>query len=524
MSESPGLGRCPRCGADVSLENLDGLCPACLMAAGALSHSIGTVTSGSEQGGTRSAPFRLAAGESFGRYRIERPLGRGGMGEVYAAEHLDSSRRIALKVLSQALGDSRDRARFLREGQLAASISHPNSVYVFGSEEIEGVPAISMELLPGGTLKDRVKANGPLPIADAVDAILQVIAGLDAAAAAGVLHRDIKPGNCFIDADGTVKVGDFGLSVSTLARDAAQPAMSGGFRGTPQFASPEQLKGAPLDVSSDIYAVGATLYYLLTGRPPFDESDVPSLVSRMSAEAPMPVSKRRPEVPRSLSRIVMRCLAHESRARPSSYAVLARELQPYASGAAAPATLPLRFVAGFTDATILFMLGMVGMAVHVSVQQTTGLPRALPSWTGPFVTLLYFSIGEGLFGRSLGKQIFGLRVVGVDGRPGIGPRAIGRAAIYCLPDVLFKVLSATYPTAVWWPTILDLGLLAAIFATATRSNGWAAIHDLVTRTRVVTRTVDQSRQAASSFERLEPAALREMLGPYEVTGSLGRTD
>src|SRR4029453_5904037 len=97
------------------------------------------------------------------------------------------------------LSESQDRARFLREGQLAASINHPHSVYIFGSEEIDGTPVIPMELLQGGTLKDRVIERGPLPPTEAVDAILQVIAGLDALQAAGVLHRDIKPANCFVD-------------------------------------------------------------------------------------------------------------------------------------------------------------------------------------------------------------------------------------------------------------------------------------------------------------------------------------
>ena len=161
-------------------------------------------------------------GQEFGPYRIVRLLGRGGMGEVYEAEQREQGRRVALKVLNQRLTDPHDRARFLREGQLAASISHPNSVYIFGSEEIAGTPVIAMELLAGGTLKDRVREQGPLPPAAAVDAILQVIAGLDAAYAGGILHRDVKPANCFIDRDGTVKVGDFGLSIPTQARDVTR--------------------------------------------------------------------------------------------------------------------------------------------------------------------------------------------------------------------------------------------------------------------------------------------------------------
>src|SRR4029079_15082756 len=132
----------------------------------------------------------LAPGQQLGAYRVERLRGVGGMGEVYEAEHVEHGRRVALKVLSQRLRDPTDRARFLREGQLAASVSHPHVVYIYGSEEIDGVPVITMELLPGGTLKDRVVEEGPLSSTDAVGAVLDIIGGLDAAHAAGILHRD----------------------------------------------------------------------------------------------------------------------------------------------------------------------------------------------------------------------------------------------------------------------------------------------------------------------------------------------
>jgi serine/threonine protein kinase len=131
------------------------------------------------------------------------------MGEVYEAEELETGRRVALKVLTGSMGIEDDRARFNREGRLAASISHPNTIYVYGTDEIQGFPAIAMELATGGTLKDLVFAEGPLPPEQAVDIVLQVVAGLEAAADAGILHRDIKPSNCFIDSDGTIKVGDF---------------------------------------------------------------------------------------------------------------------------------------------------------------------------------------------------------------------------------------------------------------------------------------------------------------------------
>ena len=144
-------------------------------------------------------------GQQFGGYRIEAELGRGGMGAVFEAEQIDSGRRVALKVLSHKLDSAEARARFLREGRLAASINHPNSVYVFGTEEIEGTPAISMELIAGGTLEERVRQHGPLPPGEAVDAILQLVAGLEEAQKTGILHRDIKPANCFEDRDGSIK-------------------------------------------------------------------------------------------------------------------------------------------------------------------------------------------------------------------------------------------------------------------------------------------------------------------------------
>ncbi len=213
-----------------------------------LSDAMTTLTppsaSRTPSGAGSGAAARLAPGQTFGPYRIVRLLGpRRAWARSTRPNSVEQGRRVALKVLSQRLTDPQDRARFLREGQLAASINHPNSVYIFGSEEIAGTPVIAMELLAGGTLKDRVREQGPLPPAEAVDAILQVIAGLDAAQAGGILHRDIKPANCFVDRDGTVKVGDFGLSISTMARDVTQLTKTGTFQGTPQFAAPEQLQG-----------------------------------------------------------------------------------------------------------------------------------------------------------------------------------------------------------------------------------------------------------------------------------------
>ena len=237
--------------------------------------------------GSPAAPaIALQPGQRFGPYAIVRPLGSGGMGDVYEAEELDSGRRIALKVLRASVAAGTDRARFIREGRLAAALSHPHTIYIYGTDEIEQIPVIAMELATGGTLRDLVKLQGPVAAPQAVDAILQVTEGLEAAANAGILHRDIKPSNCFIDSDGSVKVGDFGLSISTLSTDERSLTLLGTVLGTPAFASPEQLRSDDLDLRSDIYSVGATLYYLLTGHPPFDDANLMRLVTRVAQEMP----------------------------------------------------------------------------------------------------------------------------------------------------------------------------------------------------------------------------------------------
>ena len=211
-----------------------GLCPRCLLQAGLGSQTEADATIAAA-GGTGRRRTLPEVGGRFGPYRILRLLGRGGMGVVYEAEEQDTGRRVALKVLGRQFDSPQDRARFFREGRLAASINHPNSVYVYGTEEIDGTPTIAMELVSGGTLQERAKNQGPMPVPVAVDAILDIVAGLEAAQAIGILHRDIKPGNCFEDTDGTIKIGDFGLSISTAAWAETNLTAAGTMVGTPAF-------------------------------------------------------------------------------------------------------------------------------------------------------------------------------------------------------------------------------------------------------------------------------------------------
>jgi serine/threonine protein kinase len=376
-----------------------------------------------------SAP-QLRPDEEFGDYRITRLLGRGGMGEVYAAEHIEHGLRVALKVLNHQIDDPLARARFRREGQLAAALTHPHVVYVYGSEYINTTPVIIMELVTGGTLKDAVEAKGALPAPEAVDAILQVIAGLEAAYAAGILHRDVKPSNCFVERDGTVKVGDFGLSISTQARDPSL-TVSGGVLGTPQYASPEQLRGASLTIQSDIYSVGATLFYLLTGRAAFEAGDLMAMLTQVATEAPRSPRDFARTVPSGLAAVVQRCLAKDVNARPRSYMELSEKLRPFGSASATIAPLRSRLAAAIIDLVLItFVFNLVSASVRIITRDATATATPV-LWPLLFVTI-YFALTEGFGTASPGKWVFGLRISTVEGGSAGFPRGCFRAALFAL--------------------------------------------------------------------------------------------
>ena len=487
---------------------------------------------------TRAAPDagapRLTPGQRFGRYRIERLLGRGGMGEVYEAEDLESGRRLALKILLRSMADTADRDRFLREGRLAAAVSHPHTVYVYGTEQIEGVPTIAMELASGGTLKGKVRAGGALAPDDAVDAMLQVIAGLDAAARVDVLHRDIKPSNCFVGLDGTVKVGDFGLSISTLGHDHTHLTVLGTLLGTPAFASPEQLREGELDVRSDIYSVGATLYYLLTGQAPFEDANIATLITRVVGETPMSPDAVQPGITSGLAGVVLRCLAKDPTKRPASYQQLADALEPYSSRAPTPGALGRRCVAGALD---LFVLGLLGIpAGLLSVNLFLGnAPPAGPlavfnlvANIAPYV--LYFGLLEGLWGTTPGKRTLGLRVIGVDrSAPGLR-RGMLRALVYGglsqgpeqIPILVlgFEGVGTLAEASPLFGVVLGLLSIVgpvALFSTMRARNGFATLHGLASRTRVVAVASDTARTTfdVAVDDSTAPAGA-PLVGGYEL--------
>jgi tRNA A-37 threonylcarbamoyl transferase component Bud32/uncharacterized RDD family membrane protein YckC len=528
---------CPGCGAPLTGDAPGGLCPQCLLQTQVIGEE--------ELAALPTARAMPVPGESFGDYRILKLLGHGGMGEVYEAEHVTTARRVALKVMRHTLASDQDRKRFLREGRLAASVNHPNVVYIHGSEEIAGAPAIAMELVHGGTLKDRLKREGPLPIPDAVEAALQVIDGLEAAHGAGVLHRDIKPANCFVSADGMVKVGDFGLSVSTLARGESLITASGSVMGTPAYASPEQLRGEELDVTSDIYSVGATLYHLLTGKTPFNATDFVKLITEVLDKQPVAPKTLRAEIPAELSKALLRCLEKERKERFQTYAELRDALLPFRGRDVVPGKPARRFLADCVDSIISYGPSLL-FAAYWSFDPLQKFAQEQTLHWGlvwlPFFLwyALYRAVSEGVWGAGIGKALCGLRVVGRDGQaPGFA-RALVRVLVYMVPFtlppfVLMAVMSAEDVRAV-----LDRGgflftdwvwipLTVAWFITMRARNGYAALHDLVTRTRVIVRPKTQPRPALTSLtvtvatvESSGAPALKQF-GPYEATASLWKS-
>jgi eukaryotic-like serine/threonine-protein kinase len=532
---------CSNCGTTLAPDAPRGLCPECLLKAGLASQTdtgIPTSIAAEPEQPRRDLP---QPGQLFGGYRIVREVGHGGMGAVFEAEQLESGRRVALKVLSHKLDSTEARKRFLREGRLAAQINHPNSVYVYGTEEIEGTPAIAMELIAGGTLQQSVEQHGPLTIAQAVDAILQLIAGLEAAQALGILHRDIKPSNCFTDADGTVKIGDFGLSISTATRAETSLTLHGSFLGTPVFSSPEQLRGDELNARSDMYSVGVTLFYLLTARTPFEGRNMVQLLANV-LEQPAPSPRKfRPGLPPNLARAILRCLEKQPGERFKSYDELRQALAPFSSAAPVPANPGLRFAAGVLD---MFFLSSVGLLTQLLVK---GNPfpfldvadsgpylssKMLPLVLGSFVVMsLYYALLEGLWGASVGKAVCRLRLVGPDRNPPGVPKALVRALVFVLlPPLPYWIAFGFSPNAILAISTSPAGfglslayyvLLALLFVTMRSRNGFAAVHDLLTGTRVIRKSAHQARPVLPATAEPPPAIeTLPKVGPYHVLAPL----
>jgi Tfp pilus assembly protein PilF len=262
-------------------------------------------------------------------YEIYEEIGRGGMGIVYKARHLGLKRWVALKMLlGETHTDAAKLARFRFEAEAVAKLRHPNIVQVFDVGESAGRPFLALELLEGGALGDRV-ADAMLPIPTAVELILTLAGALEAAHKAAIVHRDLKPSNVLFTADGVPKLVDFGLARRLEVEEG--PTVTGQVMGSPSYMAPEQARGDGHNAGppADLYALGAILYELLTGRPPFKSPTVMGTVHQVVHDDPVPPSRLQARVPRDLETICLKCLEKDPGRRYGSASALAEDLRSF---------------------------------------------------------------------------------------------------------------------------------------------------------------------------------------------------
>jgi tRNA A-37 threonylcarbamoyl transferase component Bud32 len=314
-------------------------------------------------------------------YEILGEIDRGGMGVVYRARQVRLNREVALKVVLHA--DPKALVRFLAEAEAIAAVRHPHVVQVFDSGQHAGRPFLAMELCPGGTLATRLKA-GKLAPRVAAELLAKVADGVGAAHTAGVVHRDLKPGNVLFDAAGEPKVADFGLAKRGTGADLTR---TDAVMGTPAYMAPEQASGGTKFVGpqADVWALGVMLYETLTGARPFDAADPMALLVKVMAAEPAQLRSVSREVPRELDLIAHKCLAKEPAERYATANELAADLRNWLSGrpiTAKPAgtvesaiqwVRRNKLVAGATAAVIGAMAVGTGVSIRYAIQAKNAL-------------------------------------------------------------------------------------------------------------------------------------------------------
>jgi hypothetical protein len=310
----------------------------------------------------------------LGPYRVLSVLGAGGMGVVYKAHDPALDRLAAVKAMLPGLGSSPPaRERFLREARAAAAVQHEHVVTIYQVGEDRGAPFLAMEFLQGESLEDRLRRCGPLPAADVLRIGREAAEGLHAAHERGLIHRDVKPANIWLEGcKGRVKILDFGL-----ARVAAQEThltQEGVIMGTPAYMAPEQVRGEAVDRRCDLFSLGVVLYQMCTGKPPFHGPDVPALLLAVAFDRAEPPCEVRPGIPDALSALVMRLLCKDPADRPASAEAVAAAL---AEMERHPSTLPVPVPPHDAQAPAPVKRGRAGPAAGVAVALALGAAAGL---------------------------------------------------------------------------------------------------------------------------------------------------
>ena len=353
----------------------------------------------------------------LGKYRLCKELGRGGMGVVYLAYDERLQRQVALKVmLPRVAADATARERFLREARAAARISSDHVVSVFEADEIDGTPCIAMQYLEGCSLAQHLARQGPLAISEVMRIGREAALGLAAAHRLGLVHRDIKPGNLWLEGataarcpasatGGRVKVLDFGLARPILDESGAELTGSGAVVGTPAYMAPEQGMAQPLDGRADLFSLGCVLYRLCTGKLPFDRPSLMATLTAIATEEPTPVQKLNPDVPEALADLIHRLLAKKPEDRPAGASAVAGELARLLAAATgtpelsttvdyAPALVPKRRWRAAAWAA-LALLPLLALGAWLVIRPTAPASAPLPAPAGPIkgsVDLLVYRI------------------------------------------------------------------------------------------------------------------------------------
>ncbi len=290
-----------------------------------------------------------------GKYKLERLIGKGAMGAVFAARHELLQKQVAIKLMTEEhAGTPQAMTRFFNEARAAAGIEGEHVARVLDVGQLEsGAPFMAIELLEGEDLAQLLERRGPLPVHEVVDWTLQALEALAEAHSLGVVHRDLKPANLFLARrrDGTklVKVLDFGISKQNTTKGSAGAVASitatASFLGSPMYMAPEQLRSAKsVDARADIWAIGVVMYELLSGKLPFEAGSVPELFVAVLEQSPVSLRARRQDVPSGLEEVVMRCLAREAADRYQNVADLAEALAPFVANGTHPSVERIRYL------------------------------------------------------------------------------------------------------------------------------------------------------------------------------------
>jgi uncharacterized RDD family membrane protein YckC len=343
------------------------------------------------------------AGLQLDHFVIERPLGHGGMGTVYLAHDISLDRKVAIKMMHSASAEPQHQQRLLREARAQAGLNHPSIVHIYyiGRRDTGarggGPLFFAMEYVRGESLDDGLERGERLDPERARRDMLEVAKGLRAARQQGIIHRDIKPSNLLRDPNGPLKIADFGLAKPLQANVDTKITQQGALLGSPLYMAPEQARADELDHRTDMYALGASFFHLMAGRPPYEGNTSLEVIAKHLSEPVPSLTEARPDVPPQLEEIIGRLMAKDPSHRFADYDELIAALESAAPRESTYAGFWIRAAAASIDA----LLG--------------GGLIALLGWPGGLVHLLHVTVGHAWRGKTLAKHLLNIQVRQLDG-------------------------------------------------------------------------------------------------------------